>query len=345
MKETIRAAALRAGFDLCGFARASTPVQSAKHFAAWLAEGMHGTMLYLSRSAQKRADVQQLMCGARTVITVAASYWVPGLEIADLNTPPGCGRVARYARFDDYHEVLGRALTRFTEELACLTGNTACRWYVDTGPLLERAYACAAGVGFVGKNTNLISPGIGPWLVLGEILTELELEPDPPARSRCGSCTRCVQACPSGALIRPYTLDARKCIAYLTIEHRGAIPEPLRPVVGANLFGCDACISVCPWTRFSRCGQLMAGHFRPEMAWLDLADLLVLTAEEFRARFAGTPVAYAGHWRMLRNACVAAGNSGARALIPLLDRVANGSDAVLAEHARWAIARLRSAGE
>lgn len=340
MKEVVRATALQAGFDLCGFAPASTPVESAQHLATWLAEGMHGTMVYLSRTAQKRADVRQLMRGARTVIAVAASYWVPAFENTDTAPPPGCGRVARYARFDDYHEVLGRALARLTDKLARLTGNTAWRWYVDTGPLLERAYAWAAGIGFVGKNTNLINPRIGPWLVLGEILTELELEPDRPEPTRCGSCTRCLQVCPTGALIRPYLLDARKCIAYLTIEHRGGIPEPLRPVLGHNLFGCDVCIGVCPWAKFSRQGQLMAGHFRSELAYLDLAELLELTPEEFSARFTGTPMAYAGHWRMLRNACIAAGNSGVRALIPLLDRLASGSDAVLAEHARWAITRL-----
>jgi epoxyqueuosine reductase len=212
--------------------------------------------------------------------------------------------------------------------------------YIDTGPVLERDLAQRAGVGFAGKHTNLISRDLGNWFFLCEILTTLDLPPDPPERNRCGSCTRCLEACPTGALPAPFQLDARRCISYLTIELRGVIPEELRPLVGNRIFGCDDCLEACPWNRFARQGRLMRDHARPEMASADLVELLSLTALEFRSRFARTPLLRAKWSGLRRNVCVALGNTGNASAIPALEAASRDPDAVVAEHARWALNQI-----
>jgi epoxyqueuosine reductase len=273
------------------------------------------------------------------VIVLAASYAAAEPEPERAGPPPGV--VARYARFRDYHAVLGERLEALAAFVNRLGGpDTRSRWYVDTGPVLEREWAQRAGVGFIGKHTNLISRRFGNWIFLGEILTTLELEPDAPEQNHCGRCTRCIEACPTRAIVAPFQLDARRCISYLTIELKGPIPPELRPAIGNRIFGCDDCLAVCPWNRFAREGQLMRSHARPELAAPDLLELLELDDAAFRARFADTPLSRVKRRGLRRNVCVALGNVGDAATLPALERAAADADPLVAEHARWAIQQI-----
>jgi len=252
------------------------------------------------------------------------------------------GLVARYACFDDYHEVLGERLNGLTDFVNQLAGDgTRSLWHVDTGPVLERDLAQRAGIGFIGKHTNVISRKMGNWIFLAEILTTIELAPDAPEKNRCGTCACCINACPTRAISMPFQLDARRCISYLTIELKGSIPVELRPYIGNRVFGCDDCLAVCPWNRFAREGQLMKAHAKPQFANPDLLELLTLDDAEFKRRFAGMPMLRAKRTGLVRNACVALGNVGDQSALPALQRIASAPDAMLAEHARWAIDRIR----
>jgi len=357
MKTRLRQRALELGFDECRFTAAAAP-QTVPRFQQWLAAGRHGTMSYLARNAPKRIDPQQVLPGAQSIITLAASYAsvpssgfrVPGSPVQQpgtRNPEPGTidSVIARYARFADYHQVLGQPLKALAESVNQLGGPaTRSLWHVDTGPVLERDLAQRAGLGFVGKHTNLISRRLGNWFFLGEILTTLEVEPDPPERNHCGSCARCLAACPTAAIIAPFELDARRCIAYLTIEFQGSIPLELRPQIGTRIFGCDDCLEVCPWNRFAREGRLMRPHARPDLASPDLIALLALDEPAFRRRFAGTPVLRARRRGFLRNVCVALGNVGDTQALPALNKAASDPEPLVAEHARWALDRLRRSG-
>jgi epoxyqueuosine reductase len=213
-------------------------------------------------------------------------------------------------------------------------------WYVDTGPLLERDLAQRAGLGFVGKHTNVISRRLGNWIFLSEIITTLELEPDAPEKNRCGSCIRCIAACPTAAITAPFQLDARRCISYLTIELKGPIPPELRSAIGNRIFGCDDCLAVCPWNRFAQDGQLMKAHARPDLATPDLLELLALDEPGFKRRFAGTPMLRAKRRGLLRNVCVALGNVADGAALPALRKAATDPEPLIAEHARWSIGQI-----
>lgn len=339
MKAVLQARAAELGFDVCRVTSVAPPA-SAGRFAAWLAAGHHGEMAYLARQAPKRADPQLVLPGARSVICLAAGYYDSRPQPAP---EPGRGVVARYARFTDYHDVLAEKLQPLADFVNALGGpGTRSRWYVDTGPVLERDLAERAGVGFIGKHTNLISRHSGNWFFLAEILTTLELEPDPPERNRCGTCTRCLTACPTGAIRAPFVLDARRCISYLTIELRGPIPVELRPAIGRRIFGCDDCLEVCPWNRFAREGRLLRGHARPDLATPELVELLGLDDAAFKARFAGTPLMRAKRRGLQRNVCVALGNAGDPRALPALARAAATAEPLIAEHARWALERLRA---
>jgi epoxyqueuosine reductase len=301
-------------------------------------------MGYLERNADKRRDPQLVLPGARSVICIAASYFVgetsPG-EDADAR-----GVVARYARFADYHDVLGerlRALSAFVDETG--GGGTRSLWYVDTGPVLEREFAQRAGVGFVGKHTNLISRQLGNWILLGEVLTTLELEPDAPETNRCGTCMRCIEACPTRAITGPFQLDARLCISYLTIELKGAIPVELRPLIGNRVFGCDDCLAVCPWNRFARDGGAMREHHRADLGTLDLIELLGLDEAGFRSRFRGTPLHRSKRRGLVRNACVALGNVGDGRALGALRKACEDPEPLVAEHAVWAVKEIEGRGE
>ena len=339
MKEAIRRRALELGFDDCRFTNASPPL-SLKQFQGWLAQSYHGEMAWLERSAPKRIDPQNVLPGAKSIICLAAGY---AHERSTFNFQPATGLIARYARYADYHDVLGARLKLLTAFLNQLGGaETRSRWYVDTGPLLERDFAQRAGLGFVGKHTNVISRKRGNWILLAEIITTLELEPDTPEKNHCGKCTRCLAACPTNAITAPFRLDARRCISYLTIELKGPIPVELRPAIGHRIFGCDDCLAVCPWNRFAREGNMMKTCSRPELAAPDLIELLQLDDPGFKSRFAGTPVLRTKRRGLLRNVCVALGNVGDASALPHLQKAANDPEPLIAEHARWAVMQIES---
>jgi epoxyqueuosine reductase len=340
MKENIRQRALELGFDDCRFTTAAAPA-SAGQFQNWLEEKHHGEMAWLERTAAKRVDPHRVLPEARSVITLAVSYKIKSPQSTVYS--PQSAVAARYAQFDDYHDVLGERLKQLTQFVNQLGGaETRSLWYVDTGPVLERDFAQRAGLGFVGKHTNVISRRFGNWILLAEIVTSLELEPDTPEKNHCGNCTRCITACPTRAITAPFQLDARLCISYLTIELKGSIPVELRPAVGNRIFGCDDCLAVCPWNRFAREGRLMKEHARPNLAAPDLIELLQLDEAGFKSRFAGTPVLRTKRRGLLRNVCVALGNTADASALPALNRTAKDSEPLIAEHARWAMERIQS---
>ncbi len=312
-------------------------------------------MAWLERTASRRIAPQEVLPGAKSIICLATSYEISNLSRSRreeaqtfssqslVTSTPTTAFIARYARFTDYHDVLGERLKHLTTFVNQLGGaGMRSLWYTDTGPLLERDFAQRAGLGFVGKHTNVISRNFGNWILLAEIITTVELEPDAPEQNHCGKCTRCLAACPTNAITAPFQLDARKCISYLTIELKGAIPVELRPALGKRIFGCDDCLAVCPWNRFAREGQLMKAHLRPERDAPDLIALLQLDEAGFTSRFAGTPVLRAKRRGLLRNVCVALGNVGDASALPQLQKATSDSEPLIAEHARWAIGQIES---
>jgi epoxyqueuosine reductase len=341
MKERLRQRALELGFDDCRFTSAAPPA-SAPQFANWLAAGHHAEMAWLARNAAKRVDPQLVLPGAQSIVVLAASYGGQMPDAACKMPPKHRGVVARYSCHADYHEILAGPLKQLAAYADELGGpGTRSLWYVDTGPLLERDLAQRAGLGFVGKHTNLISRKLGNWLLLEEILTTLELEPDTPARNLCGSCTRCLTACPTGALPAPFTLDARRCISYLTIELKGSLPVELRPLIGNRIFGCDDCLAACPWNRFARDAALMKPVRRPDLASPDLLELLALDDAGFKTRFAGTPLLRTKRRGLLRNVCVALGNMAGSEALPALNRATTDPEPLIREHAAWAIEQIQ----
>lgn len=355
MKEAIRQRAMELGFDDCRFTSAAAPA-SAGPFQNWVREKRFGEMSWIERGASKRLDPQQVLPGAKSVICLAASYASDKWQVAsDGNKASatschqlpvtGRGIIARYARFADYHEVLGSRLEQLAGFVNQLGGALIrSLWYADTGPVLERDLAQRAGIGFIGKHTNVISRKSGNWIFLAEILTTLELEPDAPGKNHCGNCARCIAACPTHAIIAPFQLDARKCISYLTIELKGALPVEFRKAIGNRIFGCDDCLAACPWNRFAREGNLMKPHARPDLEQPDLVGLLRLDEAGFKSRFAGTPVLRTKRRGLLRNVCVALGNTGDKSALPHLCRASGDSDVLIAEHARWAIEEIELRG-
>jgi len=343
----IKSRARQLGFDLVGITTAVAPPHAGE-FQQWLADKFHGEMAYMERNAAKRADLQQVLPGARSIIVVGLNYDPaphPNPLPADgergmmaVSSPPVAGerikvrgRVARYAQGPrDYHEVMGEKLKQLTE----LTGGL---WYVDTGPILERDLAQRAGIGFIGKHTNLISRQLGNWIVLGAVLTQLELPADEPEREYCGTCRRCIDACPTQAIVAPYRLDARLCISYLTIELKGSIPVELRPLIGDRVFGCDDCLEVCPWNRFARQSPVKEFQRRELPA---LMEFLSWDDTKFKTFFAGTPIYRVKRRGFLRNVCVALGNIGDKAALPALQKALDDPEPLVREHAAWAISRL-----
>ncbi len=334
MKEAIKERARQLGFDDCRVTSA-VPPETAPAFERWLQSAQHGMMGYLERNAHKRMDPQQVLAGAKSIIVLAASY------TTESQTIPGTGIVARYAQHADYHDLLARPLKELSAFVTILGGpETRSLWYVDTGPILERDLAQRAGLGFAGKHTNLISRKLGNYFFIAEIITTLELDPDPPEKNRCGSCTRCIESCPTSAITGPFQLDARRCISYLTIELKGSIPEELRPAIGNRIYGCDICLEACPWNRFAREGKIMREHRRPDLASPDLVELLSLDDAGFKKRFAGTPMLRTKRRGLLRNVCVALGNTADQRALSALEKASLDPESLIAEHARWAIAEI-----
>lgn len=332
------------GFDLVGIAPAKRPPH-AEAYAAWAEAGYAGDMAYMTRDPARRQDPRSVLPEARSIVVVAVSYFTcdpPTTRWDD----PARGRIARYAWGQDYHDVLLPRLRRLAEFLQqCVGSSVTWRAYVDTGPLLERDLAFMAGLGFIGKNTCLIHPQWGSYLFLGELLVSTELAYDTPITTgTCGHCTRCLDACPTGALVAPYQLDSRKCIAYLTIELRSAIPEALRAPMGNWIFGCDICQSVCPWTRrFAHVGRQGFLSFEPERDTPSLLELLTMDEAGFHARFGRTPVRRSKWHGLQRNVAVALGNWGDPAAIPALQRAMEDAHPLVREHATWALQRIRDA--
>ncbi len=337
MKEAIRQHAFGLGFDDCRITTAAPP-HSAARLQSWLSAKRHGEMNWIERNAPKRIEPQLVLPNVRSVICLAISYHSTNRQSAIGNQQSG--DIARYARYTDYHDVLAdklKTLSAFVDQLAA---DTHSLWYVDTGPILERDLAQRAGIGFVGKHTNLISRRLGNWIFLAEILTTLELEPDAPEKNRCGSCSRCITACPTRAITAPFQLDARLCISYLTIELKGAIPIELRPLIGNRIYGCDDCLAACPWNKFARAGSLMKSHARPDLTTPDLIELLQLDAAGFKRKFAGTPMLRTKRRGILRNVCVALGNVGDETALPALRKACEDSEPLIAEHAHWAVEQI-----
>jgi epoxyqueuosine reductase len=337
MKELIRQRALELGFDACRFTTAAPP-QTAPRFQDWLTKKKFGEMQWLERNAEKRVDPQKVLAGAKSVIVLATSYAAGNPKPAIQNQTSGV--VARYAQFADYHDVLAEPLKSLTQFVNEISSDSSSLWYVDTGPILERDLAQRAGLGFAGKHTNLISRRLGNWFFLSEILTMLELEPDASEKNHCGSCMRCIAACPTNAITAPFELDARRCISYLTIELKGSIPVEFRKAIGNRIYGCDDCLAACPWNRFAREGNLMKPHARKDLSSPDLVELLSLDDAQFKSRFAVSPILRTKRRGFLRNVCVALGNTGDSSALPALEKASMDREPLIAEHARWALEEI-----
>jgi epoxyqueuosine reductase len=333
----IKSLAAECGFELAGVTTAA-PLAEAHYYHHWVREGFAGKMAYLTdHRAQVRDDPRHLLPSAKTVICVGKLY---------NGAQPDSDAISRYALGEDYHDVLREGLARLAERMRARTGEPF-EWKicVDTAPLLERAYARHAGLGWIGKNTCLINQRQGSWFFLGELLTSLELAPDTPPPDRCGSCTRCIDACPTAAIVPDgepggpgYTIDSRLCIAYFTIEVHGPIPEEARSGIGAHVFGCDICQDVCPWNR--RAPVTSEPAFAPEEPLAPLEKLAELSEEEFRRIFRSSPVKRAKYTGFLRNVAIAMGNLKLEKFREPLEKMAHSADATVADHARWALGRL-----
>jgi epoxyqueuosine reductase len=335
----VKAKAAALGFDAVGIARSERLDRDAEALAAWLAGDRQASMVWMGRSPESRADPSLVLPGCRSVVAVAMNY---GPEIEHETAGSGRARVALYARGRDYHRVLGEKLRELARWLEGESGAPS-RTFVDTGPVLERAWAERAGIGWIGKNANLITRGSGSWLLLGEVLTCAVLTPDPgPHADFCGSCTACLTACPTGAIEAPGVVDSNRCLSYWTIEHRGPIPEERREEIGDWIFGCDVCQTVCPWNAsFAKPAPGDPFRRRDDLDGLDPIDVLGLDEASFRARYSGTALMRAKWEGIRRNACVVLGNRRDPRALPALERAAEDADPVVAEHARWAIARVR----
>ena len=336
-KDAIRNRALALGFDAVGFAPAALGPEARARLGAFIAAGQHGDMGWLAERADQRAHPQALWAEARSVIALGVSYAPAEDPLATLDQPAS-GNISVYARNRDYHDVVKGMLKHLAQFVA--GSGPAVKVFVDTAPVMEKPLAAAAGLGWQGKHTNLVSRAHGSWLFLGEVYTTLDLPPDEPHADRCGTCARCMAACPTAAFPAPYRLDATRCISYLTIEHRGAIPEALRPAMGNRIYGCDDCLAVCPWNRFARTTPHAKLRAREDLTAPALAALAALDDASFRSLFSGSPVKRIGRDRFARNVAIAIGNSGAPALRGAAAHLAADGDAVVAEAGAWAVARL-----
>jgi epoxyqueuosine reductase len=343
LRQGLEEEARRLGFSTLGVARAAAAPKTGERLREWLGSGAHGDMIWMEETAQRRGSPAALWPEVRSIVSLGMSY-APAVDPLALAEAPEHGRISVYAQGADYHEVVKKALKALAR---WLVAEAPCdlKVFVDTAPVMEKPLAEAAGLGWQGKHTNLVSRDDGSWLFLGAIYTTLELglelEPDVPHRVHCGSCSACLDACPTNAFPAPYRLDARRCISYLTIEHKGPIPHEFREAIGNRIYGCDDCLAVCPWNRFADAARRNQAFVpRAELAAPALADLLALDDASFRKVFAGSPIKRIGRNRMVRNAAIAAGNSRQQALISKLRPLTEDPDPVVAEAAQWAVERL-----
>jgi epoxyqueuosine reductase len=331
-KEQIRSVAKKLGFALCGFARAGR-APHADALEAWLQDGHQASMEWMQRTAADRMNPDRVLPGTRSVVVLATNYFQP-----DPPRVSGAGRIARYAWSDDYHEVIRPRLESLAARMARSGGAQRC--FVDSGPILERDWAAACGVSWHGKSTMGIHPELGTWFFLSVILTTLEFEPDAPLPDRCGTCTRCIDACPTRAITAPYQLDARRCISFLTIENKGPIPAEFRTAMGDRIFGCDDCLDACPWNRFARASREAALPSRGDLLTKPLREFLALDDAQFKALFRDSPILRAKRRGFLRNVCVALGNKGTDADRAALQHALHDAEPLVREHAAWALERL-----
>ena len=340
-KAAIRERALALGFDAVGFARDAAAEGAREHLREYLELGYHGDMGWLAETAARRASPTALWPAARSVVVLGANYAPAGDPLAGL-AHPDRGNFSVYARGRDYHDTVKKRLKSLARWIAESWG-AELKVFVDTAPVLEKPLAAAAGLGWQGKHTNLVSRDFGSWLFLGEIYLALDLEPDEPEADHCGSCTACLDACPTAAFPAPRRIDARRCISYLTIEHKGQIPAELRPLIGNRIYGCDDCLAVCPWNKFAQTARDAAFLPRAELTAPRLADLARLDDAAFREVFAGSPVKRTGRDRFVRNVLVAIGNSGDPALAPTAEALLADASPLVRGTAVWALSRLAPA--
>jgi len=344
----LKAKARALGASAAGIARLDddSAALDARRLRRWLASGFAADLRYMARGAERRSDPRLSLPGARSLVALAFDYAFPSHDRADeaRRAASGAARVARYARGRDYHRVVPKRLGLLLAWLKEERPGTNGRAYVDTGPVLERAWAARAGLGWTGKHSLVLRAEGGSWFVLGVLVTDAVLAPDAALEDRCGRCTRCLDACPTGAIVAPYQVDARRCISYLTIERRGAIPLEMRAAIGERVFGCDDCQDACPWNAFATDSPI--ADFRPRGDVLDrpLAAWLDLDEDGFQARFRGTPLLRARREGFLRNVCVALGNRGDASAVPrLAQALAQEPNALVRAHAAWALGRLGGA--
>jgi epoxyqueuosine reductase len=340
LKRTLIDRALEEGFAKVGITRPDAVPEIAGRLSTYVSEGRHGQMGWMAERMHWRGDPAALWPEARSVIMLAEPYTPEHDPLAVLEQRDR-GAISVYAQNKDYHDIVKKRLKRLGRWLIDVAGpDTEIKVFVDTAPVMEKPLAAAAGLGWQGKHTNLLSRDLGNWFFLGAIFTTLELPVDEPGRENCGSCTSCLDACPTDAFPAPFQLDARRCISYLTIEHKGPVDEALRPLLGNRIYGCDDCLAACPWNKYAVTAQEARYHARDDLTAPKLAELAGLDDTAFREMFSGSPIKRVGRERFLRNVCYAIGNSGDPALIPVLRPLAGDPDPTLADAAGWALARL-----
>ena len=343
IRDSIRTKALELGFDAVGFAKAELASEAQENLKTFIAQGLHGEMDWMPAKADRRGDPQVLWPEAKSVVVLGLNY---GPDEDPIEAAPKADRanISVYARHRDYHDVLKKKLKALGRWIAD-TQKTEVKVFVDTAPVMEKPLAQAGGIGWQGKHTNLVSRELGSWLFLGEVFLALDLPADAPESDHCGECRRCLDACPTQAFPAPYRIDARRCISYLTIEHKGPIPHELRPLIGNRIYGCDVCLAVCPWNKFAKAAAQPELQARADLTAPELAELASLDDAAFRQRFAGSPIKRIGRDRFLRNVLIAIGNSGVAALLPSAIAALSDPSPLVRGAAVWALGRLSSPTE
>lgn len=339
IESAIRAHALSLGFDACRFTAAEADPILAERLHRWLESGAHGDMVWMAETADRRVSPKALWPEAESVVMLGLNYG-PSIDPLAALANREAGALSVYARHRDYHDIVKGRLKQLAAFMLKRAGGGDVKVFVDTAPVMEKPLAQQAGLGWQGKHTNLVSRDFGSWLFLGAIFTDLALTPDAPERDHCGSCRNCLDACPTGAFTGPYQLDARRCVSYLTIEHKGPIPHALRDAIGNRIYGCDDCLAVCPWNKFARAAREAKLAARPELESPALAELAQLDDAGFRALFSGSPIKRIGRARFIRNVLIAIGNSGAAALANQAERLLSDPDSLVRGAAVWALAKL-----
>jgi len=338
LREAIAARALAEGFDVVKFARAAAPPDARMRLEHFLSNRRHGSMDWMERNAWRRSDPLALWPHAKSIIVLGMNYAPDHDPLASL-ARRDCGTISVYAQADDYHDVIKKKLKRLATSLASNHG-AEVKVFVDTAPVMEKPLAQEAGVGWQGKHTNLVSREFGSWLFLASIFTTLEIEPDAAETDHCGQCRRCLDVCPTNAFPAPYELDARRCISYLTIEHKGHIPREFRAALGNRIYGCDDCLAICPWNKFAQVARESQFHSRAELKHARLAELARLDDQSFRALFRKSPVKRIGRDRFVRNVLIAIGNSNDQSLAPEATRLLDDASPLVRAMAVWALAQL-----